>query len=51
MTLLHKKIRIFYKTNQTFTKCRKTKKTYIRVGDVLIVENIHNLIEQKEIVR
>ena len=51
MTLLHEKIRMFYKTNQILTKRRRIKKTRIRTKDVLTVENVHNLIEQKEIVR
>ena len=51
MTLLHKKICMFYKTNQTLIKCRKTKKTRVRTRDVLTVEDVHSLIEQKEIVR
>ena len=51
MTLLHKKIRTFCKTNQVLIKRRRTKKTRIRTGDTLIVEDVHSLIEQKEIVR
>ena len=51
MTLLHKKIRMFRKTNQVLTKRRRIKKTYVRVKDVLTIKNIHNLIKQKEIVR
>ena len=51
MTLLYKKIRILRKTNQILTKRRKTKKTRIRAGDVLIIKDIHSLIKQKKIVR
>ena len=51
MTLLHKKIRILRKTNQILIKRRRVKKIRIRTGDILIVENVHNLIKQKEIVR
>ena len=45
MTLLYEKVRILYKTNQVLTKRRRTKKIRIRTGDVLTVENVHNLIE------
>ena len=51
MTLLHKKIRILRKTNKILIKRRRTKKTYVRVGDTLTVEDVHSLIKQKEIVR
>ena len=51
MTLLHEKIRILRKINETLTKRRKTKKTYVRVENVLTIKNVHNLIKQKEIVR
>ena len=51
MTLLYKKVRTFRKTNQALIKRRRTKKIRIRVGNVLTVENVHNLIKQKEIVR
>ena len=51
MTLLHEKVRTLYKTNQTLIKRRRTKKTRVRAGGALTVENTHNLIEQKEIVR
>ena len=51
MTLLHEEVRTLYKTNQALTKRRRTKKTRVRAGGVLTVENVHNLIEQKEIVR
>ena len=42
---------MFRKTNQVLIKRRRTKKTRIRTRDVLTVENVHSLIEQKEIVR
>ena len=45
MTLLYKKVRILYKTNQALIKRRRIKKIRIRTGDVLIVENVHSLIE------
>ena len=45
MILLYKKIRIFRKINLILIKHRKTKKTYIRVKDVLIVKDVHNLIK------
>ena len=51
MTLLYKKIRILRKTNETLVKRQRIKKTRIRTGDVLTIEDIHNLIKQKEIVR
>ena len=51
MTLLHEKIRTFYKTNQTLIKRQRTKKTYVQAGGVLTIEDVHSLIEQKEIVR
>ena len=51
MILLHKKVRILRKVNETLIKRRRTKKTYIRTGGVLTVENVHSLIKQKEIVR
>ena len=51
MTLLHKKIRTLYKTNQILTKRRRTKKIHVRARGALTVKNVHNLIEQKEIVR
>ena len=51
MILLHKKVRTFYKTNQTLIKYRRTKKTRIRAGDILIIEDVHSLIKQKEIIR
>ena len=51
MTLLHKKIRILRKINKVLIKRRRTKKIRIRVRDVLIIENVHSLIKQKEIVR
>ena len=51
ITLLHKKVRILRKTNKILVKRRRIKKIRIRVGDVLIVEDIYSLIKQKEIVR
>ena len=45
MTLLHKKIRTFRKTNQTLIKRRRTKKTRIRARGVLTVKNVHSLIK------
>ena len=51
MTFLYEKVRTFRKTNETLIKRRKTKKTYVRTGDVLIIENVHSLIKEKEIVR
>ena len=51
MTLLHEKVRTLCKTNQILVKRRRTKKIRIRVKDVLTVEDVHNLIKQKEIVR
>ena len=51
MTLLYEKVRILRKTNKVLIKRRRTKKTRVRAGDTLIVENVHNLIKQKEIVR
>ena len=51
MTLLHEKVRTLNKTNQILTKRWRTKKTRIRVRGTFTVENVHNLIEQKEIVR
>ena len=50
MTLLHKKIRILRKTNQTLTKRRRIKKIRVRTEGILIIKNVHNLIEQKEII-
>ena len=50
MTLLYKKIRIFYKINEILIKRRRTKKIRIQTGDVLTVENVYSLIKQKEIV-
>ena len=51
MTLLHKKIRTFRKINETLIKRRRTKKIRIRTRNVFIIENVHNLIKQKKIVR
>ena len=51
MTLLYKEIRILYKTNQILIKRRRTKKIRVRTRGVLTVEDVHSLIEQKEIVR
>ena len=51
MTLLYKEIRTLRKTNQALVKHRRTKKTRVRVGDALTVEDVYSLIEQKEIVR
>ena len=51
MTLLYKEIRTFYKTNQVLIKYQEIKKIRIRTRDVFIIENVHNLIKQKEIVR
>ena len=51
MTLLHKKVRTLYKTNQVLVKRRRTKKTRVRAGGILTIKNVHSLIKQKEIVR
>ena len=51
MTLLHKKIRILYKTNQTLVKRRKTNKTYIRIRNVLTIKDVYNSTIQKEIIK
>ena len=51
MTLLHEKIRTLYKTNQVLVKRRRVKKTRVRARGALTIEDVHNLIEQKEIVR
>ena len=51
MTLLYEEVRTLRKTNQVLIKRRRTKKTRIRVGDILTVKNVYSLIEQKEIVR
>ena len=45
MILLHKEIRILYKVNKILIKRRRTKKIYVRVRDVLIIEDIHSLIK------
>ena len=45
MTLLHEEIRMFRKINQILVKYRRTKKTCIRVGDVLTVKDVHSLIK------
>ena len=45
MTLLHEKIRILRKINEVLVKRRRTKKIYVRIGDVLTVENVHSLIK------
>ena len=45
MTLLYKKIRILRKINQVLTKRRRIKKIHIRIRDVLIIKNVHNLIK------
>ena len=42
---------MLYKTNQALIKRRRTKKTRVRARDALTVEDVHSLIEQKEIVR
>ena len=51
MTLLHEEIRILYKINQTLVKRQRTKKIHIQAKDILTIEDVHSLIEQKEIVR
>ena len=45
MTLLYEEVRTFRKTNEVLTKRRRTKKTYVRAGDVLTVEDVHSLIK------
>ena len=45
MILLHEEIRILYKTNEALTKRRRTKKTRIRAGGVLTIEDVHSLIK------
>ncbi len=51
MTLIYKEIRTLYKANKAFTKRRRAKKIYIRVGGVFSIQDILDLIEQKEAVR
>ena len=45
MTLLHKKIRMLYKTNEILVKRRRVKKTRVRVRDVLTVKDVYSLIK------
>ena len=45
MTVLHEEIRILRKINKILIKRRRIKKIRIRTGDVLTVEDVHNLIE------
>jgi hypothetical protein len=40
-------IYIFRKANKVLSKCRKTKKTRVRQGGALIIEDTHNIIAQK----
>ena len=45
MTLLHEKIRTFRKINQILIKRRRTKKSYIRIRDVLTINDVNSLIK------
>ena len=51
MTLLHEEVRTLRKANEALAKRRRAKKTRVRAGGALTVEDARNLIEQKEAVQ
>jgi hypothetical protein len=38
------KIRILYKINKVFSKYRRAKKSHIRQGGILTIEDIYNIL-------
>ena len=48
MTLLSAEVRILRAANEALSKRRRAKKTRIRQGGVLIVEDAHDIIARKE---
>jgi hypothetical protein len=51
MTLLHEEVRTLRKANEALTKRRRAKKTRVRAGGALSVEDALVLIEQRDTVR
>ncbi len=49
--LLYEEVRTLRKANEAFAKRRRAKKTYVRAGGALSIEDACSLIEQKEAVR
>jgi hypothetical protein len=44
ITFLLVEVRIFHVVNKTFSKCRRTKKTRVRQGSILIIRDRQDIL-------
>ncbi len=49
MTLLSAKVRTLRAANEALSKCRRAKKTRVRQGGALIVEDAQDILAQKDV--
>jgi hypothetical protein len=49
IAFLHEEIKILHKTNKGLSKCRRAKKTCVRLRGTLTVQDTENILDQRDI--